>query len=181
MNRFASIALHEVRLILAPTIFFFVCFNLLVLTIALFSQGHSSSLVSHGAATVGALVVGKAVLVTDKLPFFNRYPEKPLIYNTVWKALLYVAATLVFRLAEKLLAAATNDYGFSVGVSEAVDQFSWARFWAIQMWLAVLFLLYSAVREMTNVIGKQRLFDIFFVSTHAATATPGESVAPGSG
>jgi len=42
--------------------------------------------------------------VADKLPFFNRYPHKPLIWNAGWKAGLYVLVALVFRLLEKLLA-----------------------------------------------------------------------------
>lgn len=162
MNRIASIALREIRSVLPPTIFFFICFNVLVLTITLMSPDPSVSLVSHGAATVGALVVGKAVLVADKLPFFNRYPEKPLIYNTAWKALWYILITSAFRLAEAGLAAATSDYGFASGIAEEVAQFRWSRFVAIQMWLAILFVLYTGFRELANVIGTRRLVRMFF-------------------
>jgi len=31
--------------------------------------------------TLAALILGKAVLVADLLPFINRYPDKPLIYR----------------------------------------------------------------------------------------------------
>jgi len=40
--------------------------------------------VTTGAsATIAALVVAQVVLIADMLPFINRFPEKPLIYNTV--------------------------------------------------------------------------------------------------
>ena len=31
--------------------------------------------------TVAALILGKAVLIADHLPWINRYPDKPLAYN----------------------------------------------------------------------------------------------------
>jgi hypothetical protein len=34
-------------------------------------------------AAVGALIVGKALLVTDQIKFINKYPDKQLIYNIV--------------------------------------------------------------------------------------------------
>ena len=37
---------------------------------------------------MAALLVAKVVLITDALPFVNRFPEKPLIYNVVWKTAL---------------------------------------------------------------------------------------------
>jgi hypothetical protein len=33
---------------------------------------------------LAALILGKAVLIADLLPFINRYPDKPLVYNVVW-------------------------------------------------------------------------------------------------
>lgn len=164
MKKIVAVILHEVRLMLAPTIFFFVCFNMLVLTIAFMDPVRGFSIASHSAATVGALIVGKAVLIADKLPFFNRYPHKPLIYNTLWKAALYIAITMLIRIAEALLSAATNEYGFATGVAEEAAHFTWGRFAAIQMWLAILFLVYTGFRELANQIGPQRMREMFFTA-----------------
>ena len=54
-------------------------------------------------ATVAALVVAKVMLLADLLPFVNRFPEKPLIYNVVWKTLIYVLAALVVHYLEHLV------------------------------------------------------------------------------
>ncbi|MCB1354117.1 MAG: hypothetical protein KDK03_15425 [Rhodobacteraceae bacterium] len=153
---------REFRHMLPPTIFFIVCFNVLVLTVALLAHGSGGELPTYAAATVAALVCGKAVLVADKLPFFNRYPHKPLIWNAGWKAGLYVLVALVFRLLEKLLAAATNDYGFAAGLHEEAAHFVWARFWVVQIWLLLLFLGYSAFRELIGELGRGRIMAMFF-------------------
>ena len=161
--KIANMVQHEARKALPPTIFFLICFNLLVLTVSLLSHQHGHSLVSHATATLAALLVGKAVLISDKLPFFNRYPSHPLIYNTLWKAALYFTVTFLFRLAERLFAAVTNDYGFSAGLAEEVSHFRWSTFWAIQLWLAILFLIYAGTREAINAIGGKTVYEMFFV------------------
>jgi hypothetical protein len=148
--------------ILPPTLFFLVSFNVIVLTVALISGEGVANLPNHATATVAALVCGKAVLIADAMPFFNRYPEKPLIWNTAWKAALYVSVTLTLRLAEKLLSAATGDYGFASGVEHEVAAFEWPRFWAVQLWLVILFLAYAGFGELVREIGRARIIGMFF-------------------
>ena len=42
------------------------------------------------AAIVGALLVGKVVLIVDKLPFVNKFPDRPMMYKASWKSLIYL-------------------------------------------------------------------------------------------
>jgi hypothetical protein len=51
---------------------------------------------------VGALVLGKSVLIADMLPIINRYPDKPLAYNVEWKTAMYVLAALVIHYLERM-------------------------------------------------------------------------------
>src|SRR5678816_1815359 len=76
---------HEFYEVLPPTIFFLITFHIVVLDRALMLREYGLHLSSVAAATVMALLVAKVVLIADKLPFINRFPEKPLIYNVVWK------------------------------------------------------------------------------------------------
>lgn len=152
---------RELRTALPPTLFFLAAFNVLATTVAMIAQGEAAAIGSHAAVSVGALIAGKAVLVADRLPFFNRYPHKPLVWNVVWKAALYVAVTMLLRLAERLISAALAPGGFAEAFSGEVAHFDWPRFWAVQMWLAILFLTYSAFREAVGVIGRERALAIF--------------------
>ncbi|MEM6358022.1 MAG: hypothetical protein AAF844_20380, partial [Pseudomonadota bacterium] len=62
---------------------------------------------------------------------------------------------------EKLIAAATGDYGFVAGLAAEASQIEWPRFFAIQLWLVILFFAYSAFGELTNQIGRERILQMF--------------------
>lgn len=164
MNKVLSTVLHEARRMLPPTLFFLVCLNLLVLTVALLSDDHQVSAVSHAVASVGAVLIGKAVLLADMLPFFERYKGRPLIYGTLWKASLYMAVAMSLHLLERLFALATGDAGVVEGAEDAVRHVDWAHFLVVQMWLAILFLIFVAFREVVREIGSARVYGMFFVS-----------------
>jgi hypothetical protein len=154
--------MREARHALPPMVFFLVSFNLLVLTVALIARGESGDLPSYAAATVAALVCGKAVLIADKLPFFNRFPDRPLIWNVIWKALLYVAITVLFRLIETMIHGWLYDRHVGAGVEHALAGFAWPRFLIIQLWLAALFLVYTLFSELVLTFGRERMMRLFF-------------------
>ncbi|GGH21124.1 hypothetical protein [Cribrihabitans marinus] len=146
---------------LAPTLFFFVCFNLIVLTVALLSDDHELSAVSHISATIGALLVGKAFLLADRLPFTNRFIGHPLIYGALWSALIYFAMTIVLHLAERLLSAATGSRGFLFTAKADVATIDWPMFLVVQLWLALLLVVFAISRAATNAIGPRNIRRIF--------------------
>jgi hypothetical protein len=61
---------------------------LIGLTSNLMVRGYVES-VTFIIATVGVLIAGKVLLVVDLLPYIDRYRNKPLIYNTLWKTAFY--------------------------------------------------------------------------------------------
>jgi hypothetical protein len=67
--------LHELNEILPPTIFFFVGFNLVALTTNLILAEYSVAFANFTLATAAALVVGKAVLVANAMPYLS--PHSP--------------------------------------------------------------------------------------------------------
>jgi hypothetical protein len=91
---------HELREILPPTIFFFVGFNLIVLTTNLILADYLAAFGNFMLATAAALVVGKAVLVTNALPFLRRYDRAPLIQPILFKSVVYWAVVFIARLLE---------------------------------------------------------------------------------
>ena len=88
---------HEIRGMMPVVVFFLVAFQLLALTQRLMLQEYGIHVTTFVAATIMALVVAKVVVLTDLLPMVNRFPEKPLIYNVVWKTVIYFAASLAVR------------------------------------------------------------------------------------
>ena len=76
---------HEFRQVLPPTIFFFVGFNFIVFTTNLLVADYAIAVSSFMLATLAALVVGKAVLVANAMPFLRRYDRAPLITPILFK------------------------------------------------------------------------------------------------
>jgi len=152
---------HEFLAVIPPTVFFFLTFCLLVITQRLIDQEYGIPLVNFGGALIGALIVGKVVLVVDTLPFVNRFPGKPLIYNVLWKTGIYLTATFLVRYAEHLLPFFKQYGHLAEAHRHLLEEVVWPRFWLIQMWLIVLFFVYCALRELIRVIGKREFVSLF--------------------
>src|SRR4029453_9243798 len=87
----------EMKHLLPPTIFFFIGFNLILWTNKMILQEHSIEVTGFLVATMAALVVGKAVLVTDHMPFMRRFEGAPLIQPILFQATIYSACVLPVR------------------------------------------------------------------------------------
>src|SRR5439155_8758955 len=95
-------------------------------------------------ATVSALLVGKVVLVADKLQFLRRFDYAPLAKPILFKTVMYTLFVFVARLLERFVHYLVD--GGTIGggafVNHELGTFSWHQFIAIQMWVFVLFLVY---------------------------------------
>ncbi|MEX2202418.1 MAG: hypothetical protein WD711_13555 [Dongiaceae bacterium] len=167
LEKFGRWFVREIRELLPPTIFFFIAFALLLLTQALVLQEHGIDAWDWGRAIVGALIVGKVVLIVDHFRFMNRYPERPLIWNTLWKTLIYnIAATAVHYL-EKILPPIFDGEGFAAANRALYAATDWERIVLIHMWLAVLLLAYCSARELVRAIGPAKVRRMFFYARDA--------------
>lgn len=153
---------HEVLEVIPPTVFFFVAIGLLILTKRLMLQQYGIEFADFGAAIVGALIVGKVVLIADHLPFINKFPNKPLIYNVIWKTIVYVLAAFIVRLGEHLIPLILKYASFREATVHLVDDVIWPHFWIIYIWLSVLLFVYCSLRELIQVIGKDQVLRLFF-------------------
>jgi len=153
---------HEFLKVLPPTIFFFFAFNIVYITSVLMLRGLGIEVKSLLAATVLALIVGKVILIVDHLPFVNKFPDKPLIYNIIWKTFIYVLAVLLVRYLEHFIPFISEDGGVMAAHRHLVQEVVWPRFLAVQIWFLVLFFFYSVIVELVRVLGKERLIKMFF-------------------
>ena len=142
-------------------VFFLIAFHIIVMERALIAREYGLHPLSVVSATFAALLVAKVVLIADMLPIINRFPEKPLIYNVVWKTVIYVGASLLVHYLEHLIPLWWR-MGFRAGNEHLRSELVWPHFWAVQLLLVVLFLIYAAMRELVRVIGRERVRQIFF-------------------
>lgn len=152
---------HEFFEVLPPTVFFLIAFCLILATRRLILREYGIPLTGFGTAVVGALLVGKVVLIVDKLPFVNKFPGKPLLYNTLWKTFIYFCAAMLVRYLEHIIPLARQAGGFLAANHRLAEEIVWPHFWLIQMWLSVLFFIYCAMRELVRAIGREKVVHMF--------------------
>ena len=154
--------LREMRHLLPPTIYFFCAFNIIVLTTNLLARSYLFALSNFLAATLFALLVGKAVLVANKIRGIDRFRGAPLIKPILFKTVFYSLVVLLLRIIELLIHFSFDNDGFRVAFNEAVEAFTWRRFAAIQIWLFTCFLLYVTATEISRALGPGKLRQMIF-------------------
>ena len=150
--------------ILPPALFFFIVFTLILITKKLILSEYGISWTGFGAAFIGAFMIGKIVLIVDKLPFVNRFPDRQLIYNASWKCLIYFLTALLLQYLERLVPMLMKYKSFMDAHRQFKIETVWPHFWLIQMWLFVLFFVYCSMRELIHAIGKEKVIKMFFSS-----------------
>ena len=157
--------LHELHEALPPTIFFFVGFNFVVFTTNLLLAEYAVAVSNFMLATVGALVVGKAVLVANAIPLLRRYDRAPLIWPILFKTAFYWVIVFLARLLERFVRFSVmerkppGDF-----IPYLIKIFSWHRFSAISLWILVLFLIYVTASEFGSLFGSGEIPRLFFTS-----------------
>src|SRR5215813_7571045 len=162
-RRVAAFLLRELREMLPPTIFFFVGFNLIVLTTNLILADYLAAFGNFIVATAAALVVGKSVLVANAMALLRRYDRAPLIQPILFKTAMYWAVVFVARLLEHFVRFWLIE-GNPLGdfLPHMIATFSWHRFAAIQIWILVLFLIYVTASELNHLLGHGELWRLLF-------------------
>jgi hypothetical protein len=156
--------LHEAREAIPPTIFFFIGFNFIVFTTNLLLAAYAVAVSSFMLATIAALVVGKAVLVANAMPYLRRYDRAPLIQPILYKTAFYWVVVFFARLLERFVHFSLDGNPPGDFIPYLITTFSWHRFSAISLWILVLFLIYVTATEFSHLFGPGELRRLFFTS-----------------
>ena len=153
---------EEFFAILPPTIFFFVALHILTFIRVLIARGSHFEPLSTASIAVASLILGKAVLIADMLPPINRYPSKPLAYNIAWKTAIYMVMATLIHYLERLIEFSRQAGGIVAGNERLLAEIVWPHFWAEEIILFLLILVYCTARELVRVIGKEKMLRLFF-------------------
>jgi hypothetical protein len=162
MSKFANTVKHELHKMVVPTLYFFVALHLVALIRVLMNKGTGTELATTASVAIAALVLGKAVVLADALPFINRFPEKPLIWNVCWKVVLYWLVALAIHYLEHLYDFWKATSSVAAANQKLLAEMIWPHFWAIQILLTVLILIYCVMSELARVVGRRELRAMFF-------------------
>ena len=153
---------EEFVALIPPTLYFLVGLHIVAFVRVLMLKGVEISLATPIEITVGALILGKAVLVADMLPFINRFPDKPLVYNIAWKTAIYVLMAMLLHYLERLVDLWRDVGSLAEANQRLFEQMNWPHFWAVQIILTVLVLNYCVMSEIVRSMGVDAARRMFF-------------------
>ena len=147
--------------IFPAVLYFLVTLSLINLTENLMLKDSGIRYASFSRVVVGSLIVGKVILVADLFFFVDVFRGRPLIYNTLWKTGFYSIMSLLFRVGEVSLGSIFKYKSVFIAKQHVVAELSEPRFWAIQLWLVILLLIFVASKELIGAIGTERIRELF--------------------
>jgi hypothetical protein len=165
MSKLSTKLKEEFFAVLPPTIYFFVALHIVSFIRVLMARGSHFEPLSTTSILVAALILGKAVLIADMIPAINRYPDKPLAYNVAWKTGIYFLLATAIHYVERLIDFSRQAGGFAAGNRKLFAEIVWPHFWAVELIVFILILIYCSVHELGRVIGREKMFRLFFGPT----------------
>jgi hypothetical protein len=161
MQKILNIIKRELVEVLPPTVFFFIAFNVIIISKKLMLEQYGIKFSGFVNAAVGALIVGKALLVADDIKYINKYPDKPLIYNIVWKTFVYLLVTLLVQYIEEIIPLWVKYHSLKIAIERGWEEIIWPHFWAVHIVFVFLLSLYVSFRELARAIGEKKFLQIF--------------------
>lgn len=153
---------EEALAMVPPTIFFFVALHVIALVRSLMTKGAGLPVSSSAQIALAALIVGKAVLLADLWPPINRFPQRPLIFNIVWKTAIYYMVASLIHYLERLFDFTREAGGIMAGNRRLLEEIIWPHFLAVQIILLVIIFSYCVIRELGHALGEDKVLRMFF-------------------
>ena len=161
MGRVRAIVAKEVREALPAMIFFLCLFHLIGLSKAVLLDEYSFTALRAMGATVGALILAKAVLIVEALAIARLFSGRR-IYNILWRTLLYGSVALLFRFAEELIPLVSKHGGMVSAMRAMVDEVSWALFAVSALWIICGLFLYTLASDLVRVVSPDKVKEVLF-------------------
>ncbi|WRH65492.1 MAG: hypothetical protein RSE13_16725 [Planktothrix sp. GU0601_MAG3] len=119
---------------------------------------------NYGITIMGALVLGKVILLSEKVPIVERYEDKPLIISVGYKSILFTIIALFFNSAEHLIVGLFQQESLGRILMELQNQVSQIDLFYQVLCLLIVFVPFFTMRELDKILGKGTLFNLFFNS-----------------
>ena len=162
MSNFFQRIKHEIIHVIPTILYFWFAFCLIHFTSNLTLTSYDVKYYNYLGLTIGALFVGKVLIIVNSFSFINAFPTKPLIYNIAWKSFIYVGAILIVRVVERGIHLYWQ-YKDMRTVCQALQEILIEPvFWQTQIWLFLFFLMYVIYSEFVRVLGKNKVKRMLF-------------------
>jgi hypothetical protein len=151
----------EVREVIPVTLFFFIGFALVLFLVKLILVQYSIPVAVLSRAMIASLIVGKVVLLLEKVRLEERLPNAPVGVLVAIKTLFYGSGAIVAGFIERLIETWRESQGFGEALTETLANIHLSRFLAVIMCVNLLFGAYFTFLELDRAMGKGAIVSLF--------------------
>lgn len=162
MKRVGSFLAEELRQAFPPTCFFLIVFHIAAFNRALMEETYGITPESSAAATIMALIMGKVILVVNRLRIVNRFSGRPLVIPILWKAAIFGILGSVLQILEEGVPLAYRLHSISKGAERLLQEMVWPKFLANHILLLIWLLIYCMAVELIREYGARNMKQLFF-------------------
>ena len=163
----------ELREVIPVTLFFFIGFALVLMLVKLILAQYSIPVAVLSRAMLASLIVGKVVLVLEKVRLEERLPNAPGWVLIAIKTLFYGSGAIVAGFIERLIETWGSSQGFGDALTETWTHMHLGRFIAVILCVTILFGAYFTFLELDRAMGKGAIVSLFFKRRRAAGGAAG--------
>jgi len=124
---------------------------------------HDISYTNYGFAVIEALILGKVIMIGGMLRLGRRFENKPLIYPTVFKALVFTVFVAVFKVVEYAIKGLVAGEGVAGGLAEFAEK-GGDILVANSLVVFIALVPFFAMKELGRVFGRAKIGTLFFRS-----------------
>lgn len=161
MGRIIAGIAKEVKSALPAAVFFLFLFHLVALTRAVVLGETGMGMLRAVSATVGALIVAKAVLVAKVVPIPPSVRKRGIL-RILYNTFLFGLVVLLFKALEEFIPLISKHGSIESAAGVMVQEISWPLFTVVSLWIAGGLLIYNAIAELVSGIGKDEALEVFF-------------------
>ena len=162
--------IREFLEILPTVLFFFVALMVILVLLKLFVSQYSIEFYAFSKAAVGALILGKVVLVMDWAESGRRVSTQPRAVVIACKTFIYAVAVIVLGIGERIIHSAREAGDFRDGVKLVIANANLDRFLGCVLLISLIVSAYLVMEEIDRAMGKGALLRLFFERPATARA-----------
>jgi hypothetical protein len=148
---------------LLPTVlFFFVALMVILALLKLFVLQYSIEFYAFSRAAVGALILGKVVLLMDWAESGRRVSTYPRIAVIACKTFIYGLAVIALGIGERVIHSYHRTGDFREAISLVIANVNLDRFFGCVLLISLVVSAYLTMEEINRAMGKGALFTLFF-------------------
>lgn len=159
----------ESKQFLIVFLYLLLCLGLMVNYKRAILADYGISYLDYGYATLEALILSKIILIGHLWRLEKRrFMDRPLIYSTLYSALMFSLLIICFSVIERLIEGWLHHKEAAETFHEMLSQ-GWYEMLARCLLTFVVFIPYFAFRGIGELVGEGQLFELFFHKRSALT------------